>query len=351
MTKIKRKDRNIFEYHERLEKIHNNKSPMDKLNHMIDWEIFREILNEALAPKQPKGPGGAPHYDYVFMFKILVIQRYYNLSDEQTEYRINDSISLQRFLGITLSDNVPDHSKIWDFREKLIKTETIEKIFEKFDNILEKKGIVGKIGVIVDASFVEVPKQRNNREENNEIKEGKTPEEWKNDSNKLSHKDLDARWTVKNKEKHYGYKNHTKVDIKSKIVRKYIVTSANVHDSQMIEGLLNDKDKGKSLYADSAYAGKPIKDIVEKKGVINRIHEKGYKGKPLTEKQKAKNKRKSRIRVRVEHVYGFVENSMNGSKIKTIGQKRAKGLIGLMNIVYNFSRYYTIKSGIASYMA
>lgn len=348
MTKIKRKDRGLFEYQERLEKLNNIKTPMDKLNQVIDWEMFRTILTEALAPKKQKGPGGASHYDYVFMFKILIIQRYYNLSDEQTEFRINDSLSLQRFLGITLSDKVPDQNKIWDFRERLKKGKIVRKLFKKFDQMLENQGIICKAGAIVDASFVEVPKQRNHRDENKKIKEGEVPEDWKKKPHKLSHKDTDARWTTKNKERHYGYKDHVKVDIKSKFVREYAVTDASVHDSQVVEPLLNEKDKGKAFYADSAYVGPSVGAIVEKVGMINRIHEKGYRNKPLTEKQKAKNKRKSRIRVRVEHVFGFIENSMNGSTIRSIGKERAESQIGLMNLVYNLCRYTLISGRIAS---
>jgi hypothetical protein len=70
------------------------KTPLEKLGEVIDWEDFRPALNEILAPNEHKAPGVASHYDYVFMFKILIIQRYYNLSNEQTEFRINDSLSL-----------------------------------------------------------------------------------------------------------------------------------------------------------------------------------------------------------------------------------------------------------------
>jgi IS5 family transposase len=351
MTRIKRKDRGLFEYQERIEKLNNIKTPMDKLNQVADWELFRPTLDESLAPREQKAPGGASHYDYVFMFKILVIQRYYNLSDEQTEFRINDSLSLQRFLGITLSDKVPDHNKIWEFRERLTKTKTIEKLFKLFDQMLESQGIVGKAGVIVDASFVDVPKQRNHREENKKIKEGEIPEDWKENPHKLSHKDTDARWVTKNTEKHYGYKNHAKVDVKSKFVREYAVTDASVHDSQVVEPLLNDGDKGKPFYADSAYVGPTVAGILGKFGMKNRIHEKGYRNKPLMEKQKSKNKRKSRVRVRVEHVFGFVENSMNGSTIRSIGKERAEGQIGLMNLVYNLARYVVVKNHKAAFCA
>ena len=130
MTKIKRKDRNLFEYQERMKKLKGIKTPLDKLNRIADFEIFRPRLTEVLAPKEQKAPDGAPHYDYVFMFKMLIFQRYYNLSDEQAEFQINDRLSVQRFLGITLSDKVPDYSKIREFREKLTRAKVIEKLLK-----------------------------------------------------------------------------------------------------------------------------------------------------------------------------------------------------------------------------
>jgi IS5 family transposase len=344
MTKIKKKDRGLFEYEERMAKLNGIKTPMDKLNAMMNWEMFRSILTDALAQKEQKGPGGASHYDYVFMFKILVFQRYYNLSDEQTEFRINDSLSIQRFLGITLSDQVPDHNKIWDFRERLMKAGAIEKVFALFDSHLTKAGIVGKAGVIVDASFVETPKQRNTREENKTIKEGQIPPEWEENKSKLSHKDTDARWTTKNGVHYYGYKDHVKVDAKSKLIRNYTVTSANVHDSQVIEELVNEDDAGKPLYGDSAYSGAAVAEVLSKHGIENKIHEKGYRNKPLTQEQKEKNREKSKVRARVEHPFGFMENSMNGMEIRTIGISRARAQAGMKNLVYNLARYALLMS-------
>ncbi|NPV01586.1 MAG: IS5 family transposase [Brevinematales bacterium] len=327
-----------------MARLNGIKTPMDKLNTFINWEMFRYILNEALAQKEQKGPGGAPHYDYVFMFKILVFQRYYNLSDERAEFTINDSLSAQRFLGITLSDQVPDHNKIWEFRERLMKAGVVERLFEMFDRQLARAGIVGIAGSIVDASFVESPKQRNTREENKMIKEGQTPPEWKENKSKLSHKDTDARWTKKDGVNYFGYKDHVKVDAKSKLIRNYTVTSANVHDSQAVEELVNKDDEGKPLYGDSAYTGQAVAEILSEFGIENKIHEKGYRNKPLTEAQKEKNREKSKVRARVEHPFGFMENSMGGMEIRTIGLNRAKTQIGLKNLVYNFARYAFLMS-------
>jgi len=160
---------------------------------------------------------------------------------------------------------------------------------------------------------------------------------------KLAQKDVDVRWTKKNNTVFHGYKNHIKADTKTKLIEEYTVTDASVHDSQTIEQLLTEKDKDQPLYADSAYTGEEQEKIYENKGVINKVHEKGYRNKPLTEEQKASNNEKSSIRVRVEHVFGFVENSMNGSIIRTIGIARATEKIGMMNLTYNICRCTQLK--------
>ena len=290
---------------------------------------------------EPKDDGGRPPYDYVLMFKILILQRYYNLGDDQTEYQISDRLSFMRFLKLRLADSVPDSKTVWNFKERLIDLDLITVLFDLFKSQLEKLGLIVHEGKITDASFVEVPKQRNTREENEQIKDNQVPKEWKEkgNENKLEQKDTDARWTKKNDVSYYGYKNHIKCDQKSKLITGYTVTDASVHDSQATPELLNAEDENQALYADSAYTGEDFqKKLLEEKKVILQVVEKGYRNKPLTDEQKATNKEKSKTRVRVEHIFGFVENSMNGSFIKTIGIKRAAATIGLMNLTYNMFR-------------
>ena len=335
--------RGFFDEEFRLGKLTSQKDPLVKLAERIDFELFRPLLEEGFC-KEDKGIGGARPYDYVLMFKILILQRYYNIGDDKMEFQILDRLSFMRFLGLTLSDKVPDAKTIWLFRENLTQRNLTEKLFELFLSELQKKGLLMNEGKMVDASFVEVPIQRNSREENKQIKEGQTPDEWKEDPHKLSQKDTDARWTKKNGKSYYGYKDHVKADEKSKLIDAYAVTDASVHDSQETENLLTENDKGQPLHADSAYSGEPIAKIVEEKEMINRIHEKGYKNKPLTDEQKASNKIKSRTRARVEHIFGFIENSMNGPFIRSIGIKRATAIIGLMNLTYNMFRYMQLVS-------
>lgn len=327
----------MFGEHFRLEKLSKQGDPLEKLNAVINWGVFLPVLQQ-LDNKDKKSNAGAKPYSPLLMFKISILQRYYNLSDNQIEYQILDRLSFGRFLGLTLNDRVPDEKTVWDFKERMTKLDLEKELFAVFHSKLEENQLIVHEGKIIDASFVEVPRQRNSRDDNKKIKNNEIPEDWKDKPRKLSQKDIEARWTKKNNQTFFGYKNHVKTDSKSKIICKYKVTGAEVHDSQATEDLLDDKDKGEELYADSAYTGDKQEEVISEKELINQVHEKGYKNKPLTDKQKANNKTKSKTRVRVEHIFGFMENSMNGMEIRSIGFKRAEAIIGLSNLVYNMFR-------------
>jgi transposase, IS5 family len=335
----------LFDDHFLMEKLTKLGDPLHKLDNYINWNIFKNPLDKAFEEDMPDGTkGGRPAFDKLMMFKALIVQGLYNLSDDQLEYQIVDRASFKHFLGLKKSDKVPDSKTFWAFREQLIEKNVIEDMFKKFNEILDSAGVFANEGKMVDASFVEAPRQRNTREENKHIKQtGTAPEEWKNKPHKLYQKDIDARWTKKNFVTFFGYKNHIKADTKTKLIEKFIVTDASVHDSQVIEELLTEKDRGQPLYADSAYGGEDQKKVYKKKEMGDQVHEKGYRNKPLTEKQKADNREKSRVRARVEHVFGFVENSMNGSIVRTIGMVRAQAKIGMMNLTYNISRCVQLK--------
>lgn len=336
----KQPTRGFFDEYERLEKLSKLKDPLEKLNSKLNFELFRETLNMIYQKTERKSEAGAKPFDYVLMFKIIILQRLYNLSDEQTEFQLNDRLSFQRFTGLEFSHKVPDTNTIWTFKEKLKENENERKLFDCFYKELEEKKLIVSEGKMVDASFHEVPRQRNSREENKTIKEGEVPAQWKEEKhkNKRSHKDTDARWTKKNNQNYYGYKNHVKADVGSKLIDNYTVSDASLHDSQALEPLLSEKDKGQSLYADSAYTGEDQEATINKVEMLNKVHEKGYKNKPLTAQQKESNKNKSKYRARVEHIFGFVENTMKGTYMRTIGIARARVIIGLTNLAYNICR-------------
>ena len=318
-------------------------NPLDRLDDRIPWERFRPALESAInSLKKPQvAPGGRPAWDVVLMFKILVLQRVYNISDTQMEYQILDRLSFQRFLRIEIGGYVPDDKTIWHFKIQLAKTGAGKKLFLEFDRFLAENAMALKEGVILDASFIEMPRQHLSKEEKLAQDEKRTPEGWDKPEKqaKVRQKDLDATWTKKNDQSFFGYKDHVKVDADSKLIIDYEVTTASVHDSQVFKSLITSADQGATVWADSAYAGLEyqVHSILNK--VEYDVHEKAQRNSPLTDEQKAENRERSRIRARVEHVFGFMENSMNRMRLRTIGEKRTSFSIGMMNIVYNFFRY------------
>jgi len=334
---MSKKMRGLFDYEYQLELINAHQPPLQKLSSVIDWEMFRSPIEEAFATS-PKAPGGRPPFDRLMMFKILILQRYYNLSDEQTEFQIKDRLSFMQFLGLQIGDNIPDEKTVWLFRENLKEKGLSKKLFELFTQTLISNGIVAKEGSIVDASFVNVPRQRNSREENKTIKEGNTPESFKGNPFRKAQKDCDARWMKKNGERHYGYKNHINADMKTKLVTKFSTSSAAPHDSTETKNLLDESDT--VAYADSAYRSEKIEAYLKSINCKSHIHEKGYRNKALDAKQRLANSNKSKIRSRIEHVFGYMTNSMNnGLNLKAIGKQRIDELIALLNLTYNLFRY------------
>jgi len=338
-----RGNKGLFDEQFNNEQLSSMGNPLEAISKVLDFEMFRPLLEGKLLNRNKKNNAGAKPFDVVLMFKILLLQRYYGLGDKQVEYQIIDRTSFKRFLGLETGDKVPDEKTVWAFREQMTKTGLVDELFGQFIGYLESNGMIFNEGQIIDASFTIAPRQRNTREENQQIKDGQGKDLWNEKPHKKSHKDIDARWTKKNNENYYGYKNHAKVDAKSKFINTYIVTDASVHDSQALDALLNEKDKDQPLYADSAYTGEDQENVISKHEMKNEVHEKGYRNRPLTAVQNANNKIKSKTRVRVEHVFGFMEQSMNGLYLRCVGIVRASGIIGLINLTYNLFRFEQIK--------
>ena len=329
----------FFDVELRVQWLLGKGNSLSRLDAVIDWKSFRPLLETAL-DKPAKGPGGPHPNDPLKMFKALLVQRFYNLSDEQTEYQINDRLSFQQFIGWTLADKIPDANTLWDFREALIQADAFEKLFALFDAQLRAHGLLAQPGKLVDASFVDVPRQRNTRDENAVIKGGGQPSEWAAQPAKQRQKDVDARWTKKHGEVHYGYKNHVKADAQSKLIEKYAVTDASVHDSQLLAPLVEPTDG--VVYADSAYRSAETEAWLVQQQVASQIHERAYRNRPLTEQQQQANRQKSKVRARIEHVFGYMSQAMKGFYLRYIGKRRNAAAIGLINLIYNLARYEQI---------
>jgi len=331
------KARGLFDEQIRLEKLSHKQDPLEKLSKHIDFEYFRKPLQKALIKDTDKSKGGRPPYDVVLMFKILILQRYYNVSDDAIEYAILDRLSFMRFLGLGINAAVPDAKTIWLFRDTLTKLKLIEQLFNVLDKQLDTDGIIVHKGKIVDASIVQVPIQRNSRDQNSELKEGNIPKDWS--ENKERQKDTDAQWTRKNFQNYFGYKNHIKVDSETKLITGFKVTSANIADKYPVEDLLDkEEDAGQPIYGDSAYSSKELEELYLKKGMISKVNQQGYRNKAITLRQQKDNRKQSKVRARVEHVFGFMANSMNGMFLKYRSFVRNQVAIGLMNLTYNLFR-------------
>mgnify|MGYP001222218087 CR=1 FL=1 len=185
----------FFDIDERYARLSAVGDPLEKLNAIIPWPIFEKPLAKALK-RSDGSKGGRPPYPAIMMFKILVLQALYNLSDDQAEFVIQDRLSFMRFLGLSLSEKVPDAKTIWLFRESLVRAGAIDNLFSRFDKHLSRSGYLAKGGQIVDATIIQAPKQRNTQDEKDAIKRGEIPEGWKDKPAKLAQKDRDARWTT-----------------------------------------------------------------------------------------------------------------------------------------------------------
>src|SRR3984893_2427641 len=335
----------FFDADRRLAAITAKGDPLEMIARVVPFESFRaEIEAAVLTPvSEKKSNAGRKQIDVMVMYRMLVLQSLYNLSDEQVEYQVRDRLSFTRFLGLGIEDGIPDGTTLWLFREKLAKAGLIEKLFEQFGRHLEARGYIARGGQMVDATIVPVPKQRNSREDNETVKAGKTPEEWETKPAKNRQKDKDARWTKKHNKSFFGYKNHVNADAKHKLIRRYDVSDASVHDSQTLEGLLNQANTSRDVYADSAYRSAETQAKLKARGFRSRIHRRGSRNPPRSQAQQEANRRKSKIRVRIEHIFGAQENTPGGRIVRTIGIVRARAKIGLQNLAYNIRRLVVLE--------
>jgi transposase, IS5 family len=364
----------FFDLNRRYESLTEKNDPLVAIAAMVPFESFRPKLIAALikgelrrSEAERKSSAGRKPWDEVVIFKALVLQALYNLSDDQAEYQLRDRFSFMRFLGLELEDAVPEAKTLWLYREALAKAGAVEELFDLFDGFLKDKGYLARGGQIIDASIVSAPKQHNSvtrtfgsREDNETIKDGKMPEDWKSKPAKDRQKDKDARWTKKHERSYFGYKNHIGVD-RRQFVRRYAVSDASVHDSQKFEDVLDTSNTASGVWAkrakgsvkrslmewraegDSAYRSTEIEEKLAERGLKSRIHRRAYRNRELSEAQKAANTTRSKVCARVEHVFGDQKNGMGAGIVRTIGIVRARCKIGMTNLVYNMRRFVCLE--------
>jgi IS5 family transposase len=286
---------------------HNRTSILEEAGQYLDFEIFRPIL-ESIQPDSGYGP---QFFDPVLMFKVIILQKWFNLSDPEAEAQIYDRLSFRRFLCLSLQDAIPDETTICRFRLALKSSESYDWLFEVLNQELEKRHVKVKSGTLVDATFIEAPKgKRKNGEK----------------------VDPDADYGHKG----HGYSMHTNVGEKDKLIHDVEMSSARPHDSQHYDDVMIGDET--EVWADSAYRSEEREKQLEEAEVKSQINEKAKRNKPLTEQQKKSNKDKSKVRSRVEHCYAQIKTHDGFNRTRYYGMKANRCDAFLHAIAYNFRR-------------
>jgi transposase, IS5 family len=341
----------FFDGEERLKALSAAGDPLERLTAVVDFEVFRGDLEQALS-RSDRAKGGRPPYDPVLMFKVLVLQTLYTLSDDQTEYQLKDRLSFMRFVGLALHDPVPDAKTIWLYREQLARVGAAEKLFARFDVLLRTKGWLAMGGQIIDATVIAARRPRLTQAEKDTLKGGGIPTDWK--PAWRAQIDRDGRWTIKRGRKRdaalggpqrqveiavpvFGYKNHVGIDREHGFLRRYTLTHAAAHDGGQLGAVLDHDNTASDVWADTAYRSAINLALLERRGLKPQFQRKKPRGRKMPAHIARGNATRARVRSRVEHVFA-AQKCRLGLVVRTVGMVRARVKIGLANFAYNFTR-------------
>lgn len=287
---------------------------LEALSKLIDWNRFGVHLRGVFKDS----PRGRRSYPPLVLFKVLLLQQWYGLSDPMAEEIIADRISFRRFLGLSFQDHVPDETTICRFRNRLAERELMPVLLEELDRQLVACGLVVKRGTLVDATLV--------RAQSRPTK--KTAEKQP--------KDTEAKWTVKNRNGFYGYKFHAGVDLDGGLIRRATLTPANVNEGKVFDQVRCGDEA--SVFADCAYSTKARRRALRKEGVYPGILAKGYYRKKLTPGEHRRNVRLRPIRQHVERVFGTLKRSYSLSRARYLGLSRNLNHALLQAMAFNMKK-------------
>lgn len=289
---------------------------LSKIDSQIDWRPFEELLAPLYHPTQ-----GRPSHPPVMMFKALLLQQWYNLSDPGLEEAICDRLSFQRFLGLSLRDPVPDETRICRFRNKLAEQNLGERLFALLAEQLEAQGLIVRRGSLIDATLIKAQPHPPRR--------GRTS------------CDPEAEWTSRGKDGHFGYKAHFSVDQGSSLIRRLGLTGANVAESYQFEELVLGDEA--AVFADRAYTQAARKAALRGRGVFCGIMSRAWRGHPLSERQKKRNKCFSRVRRAVERVIGTLKWRYGLARCRYLGLRRNLNHLWLKGMCYNLKKMLVLQ--------
>jgi transposase, IS5 family len=343
----------LFDVDERYRSLSAAGDPLERLSAAVDFELFRAEL-EAVLRRSDRAKGGRPPYDAVLMFKVLVLQTLYTLSDEQTEYQLKDRLSFMRFVGLALHEPVPDATTLWLFREQLVRAGAVERLFARFDGALRDKGLLAMGGQIIDATVVQARPARLTAGEKAVIRNGEEPEGWS--PARRAQIDREASWTLRRGRKRprpeesgakrqavaiavpiFGYKSHLGIDRAHGLIRTWTVTHAAAHEGGQLGSLLDPDNTASGVWADTAYRSAANLDLLARRGRVGHLQRKKPRGRPMPRHLARGNASRGKVRAAVEHVFAAQKRRLR-LVIRTIGLARARAKIGLANLAYNLTR-------------
>jgi IS5 family transposase len=294
-------------------------TPLDRLNGLVKWYRFEKLI----AHLRDAGSPGRPGYPVLVLFKALLLQALYGLSDRELEDALNDRFSFQRFVGLSLEDAVPDHSVLNRFRNRLVEEELLEKLFGELDRQLEKAGVMLKRGTMLDASLIEAisapPRQGR------------------------ASADPDARFAKRQGKSgsSFGYKAHVGVDEGSGLIRSLITTPANVNDTVPADALIRGDEK--VVWADAAYDTHARRARLKREGRKPRIARRANKHHPeLPPRLKHYNRLIARRRSAVETTFATLKRRMRLTSIRYVGLAKASAQVLFAAIAFNMRRWAAI---------
>jgi transposase, IS5 family len=294
----------------------------DKLLNNIDKFVNWDNLESICKGMYKDSKRGRPSLPIIFALKCLVLQYLYNLSDPALEDALIDRLSFQRFLGISFDTEIPDFTTIWRFRERLVKANLLDKIFESVLKQLDKRNIILRKGTLIDATLVQAARKK--------VKQDSEPHQ-------SSQRDHDATGTKKGGKQYFGYKGHIGTDEGSNIIRRVRFTTASVHDSREFNNLICGDER--SVFADKAYADDNIKRNMRQQDIYYGIMDKGRRGRPkLSKKQKKANNWKKKVRNAVERPFAHFKKHMGYRYVRYVNLKRNELHFTFLCVIHNIRR-------------
>jgi IS5 family transposase len=304
---------------------------LGKLSSVVKWYRFEKVLK----PVDHDNATGRPGYPPLLMFKALLLQRLYGLSDAELEEALYDRLSFRRFCGLGLDEIVPDHTTLCRFRNRLVEAGVLEKLFAELDRQLDAAGLILRRGTMLDATIIETEAARPPRDS------GGT--EGQSDPEARPPRDPDAAFTRRKGKagSHYGYKAHVGVDEGSGLIRKVITTPANINDTVPADDLISG-DEGRVL-ADSAYHTHAREASLRQRGIGNGLMRRPSKHHPaLKSAARRFNRTVSRLRAPVETTFATLKRRMGLATIRYVGLAKANGQVLMSAIAFNMCRWVTL---------